>query len=284
MIAALSALALATTAPFPDAKPIVIGESYAFEVLDGERSVNVVLPPEYDEQPDKTWPVIFLLDGGEEQDLFLANGVEKWNRLWGRSRSAIIVGIETANRQSELLPETQVAGERAQYPEAGEDRREFLDWISDTVKPLILMTYRTDGTDLLVGESAAGHFVLETWFEGPDTFDGFAAISPSLQWNGQALARAMPDGIGARPPLYLSLADEGGETEAGMMLLLSKIGEGQPICFSDRRRDLHHANSLHGLLPEALQYLLPTEADWLDEAGLELRCDRGGPIEPRRQQ
>jgi hypothetical protein len=29
-------------------------------------------------------------------------------------------------------------------------------------------------------------------------------------------------------------------------------------------------------LPEALQYLLPTDADWLEEYGLTLRCERQG--------
>lgn len=138
--------------------------------------------------------------------------------------------------------------------------------------------YRHDGTFILLGESAAGHFVVETWLEQPDLFSGYAAISPSLQWDGQAMALAAEDSIGDRPPLYISLADEGGETEQGMVRLLAKMGENQRHCFSDRRRDLHHANSLHGLMPEALQYLLPTGADWLEEYGLGLRCESGGPV------
>jgi hypothetical protein len=51
---------------------------------------------------------------------------------------------------------------------------------------------------------------------------------------------------------------------------------GQPYCFSDRRKELRHATSLHGLLPEALQYLLPTKADWLEEFGMVLRCEKWG--------
>ena len=31
--------------------------------------------------------------------------------------------------------------------------------------------------------------------------------------------------------------------------------------------------SLHQLLPQALQYLLPTEADWLGEYGLTVECE-----------
>ena len=76
-----------------------------------------------------------------------------------------------------------------------------------------------------------------------------------------------------RPPLFISLADEGGNTEEGVLRLVEEAGP--KLCFADRRTELAHANTLHGLLPEALQYLLPTEADWLEEYGLTLRCSQG---------
>ena len=275
----LATLALLATMQSTDItpKPLVIGESYRFEAVGAERSINVVLPPDYETEADKTWPIVVQLDGGTRQDLFLGNGIEKWNALWGRSQRAIVVGIQTVDRQRELLPTTRIPGEQQAYPTAGESEA-FRNWLAETVLPLIKSRYRHNGAVILVGESAAGHFVLETWLERPELFSGYAAISPSLQWDGQAMALAAPAGIDGRPPLYLSLADEGGETEQGMFRLLSKLEASQPFCFSDRRNDLRHATSLHGLLPEALQYLLPPEADWLEEYGLGLRCDRGGPL------
>ncbi len=278
MIGALAALLLASGQPavVPEPEPIVVGESYTLEALGQERAVNVILPLDYADQPDKSWPIVVQLDGGVNQDLFLGNGLEKWNRLWGRSRPAILVGIQTVDRQRELLPKTSVAGEKADYPTAGESEA-FRTWLAETVLPLVRERYRHDGTIILLGESAAGHFVVETWLERPELFTGYAAISPSLQWDGKSLALDASRQLAGRPPLYLSLADEGGETEQGMFALLGKVGEGQPYCFSDRRADLHHANSLHGLMPEALQYLLPTEADWLVEYGLTLRCEGGRP-------
>ncbi len=279
MIGALAALLLASGQPVPEPVPIEVGKSYTYHVLGQERAVNVILPPDYDEDSDKSWPIIVQLDGGTDQDLFLGNGLEKWNRLWGRSQPAILVGIQTVDRQRELLPPTSIEGERAEYPTAGESEA-FRTWLADTVLPLVRERYRNNGSVILVGESAAGHFVVETWLEAPELFQGYAAISPSLQWDGQSLALTASGPVSDRPPLYLSLADEGGETEQGMFALLGKVGEAQPYCFSDRRADLHHATSLHGLMPETLQYLLPTDADWLEEYGLALRCERGGPQPP----
>ena len=278
MITLLASVVLATAAPVAaiEPEPLVIGESYSLEALDAERRVNVILPSDYEAQVDKSWPIIVQLDGSTDQDLFLGNGIEKWNGLWGRSQPAIIVGIQTVDRQRELLPATRIPDEQEAYPTAG-DSTQFRNWIAQTVLPLVKSRYRNNGTVVLVGESAAGHFVVETWLEEPDLFTGYAAISPSLQWDGQAMALAANSNIEGRPPLYLSLADEGGETEQGMFRLLSKLDADQPFCFSDRRSDLHHSTSLHGLMPEALQFLLPTGADWLEDYGLTLRCERGGP-------
>ncbi|WP_264391539.1 alpha/beta hydrolase [Porphyrobacter sp. ULC335] len=244
------------------------------EALGAAREVNIILPPDYAKEPDRRWPVVYQLDGAVTQDLMMGAGLMRWGALWGRSRDAIIVGIETKDRQRELLPATGDPAERAKYPTAGESAA-FRAWLAGTVKPLIEARYRHDGTAFLVGESAAGHFVVETWAEAPGLFTGYAAISPSMQWDFEALSRRAL-GEGKRPPLYLSLADEGGSTETGMERLLGVLPKDQPFCFSDRRKQLRHATSLHGLLPEALQYLIPTEADWLEEYGMVLRCERRG--------
>jgi hypothetical protein len=258
----------------PEPAPLTIGETVTLQAVGASRSVNIILPPDYATDPEKQWPVVYLLDGAMKQDLMIGTGLMRWGALWGRSRDAIIVGIETRDRQRELLPVTGDPAERAKYPTAGESSA-FRAWIADTVKPLIEARYRHDGTAILVGESAAGHFVLETWASAPRLFTGYAAISPSLQWDGEALSRRAI-GTAARPPLYLSLADEGGATETGMERLLEALPATQPFCFSDRRKDLRHATALHGLLPEALQFLLPTEADWLEEFGMVLRCEKRG--------
>jgi len=275
---ALAALALsgaaAAGADAPQPRPLIIGETVTLDVLGASREVNIVLPSDYAAEPERRWPVVYQLDGALRQDLMLGAGLMRWGALWGRSQDAIIVGIETRDRQRELLPATHDAAERERYPTAGESAA-LRAWLADTVKPLIEARYRTDGRAFLVGESAAGHFVVETWAEAPQLFTGYAAISPSLQWDFEALSRR-PLGEGQRPPLYLSLADEGGATETGMERLLEALPASQPYCFSDRRKELRHATALHGLLPEALQFLMPTKADWLEEFGMVLRCEKRG--------
>ena len=269
--AALAFAAPAIAQEAPVSSPITIGEAVTVATLGAERSLNIVLPRGY-ENSEEGYPIVLVLDGGIDQDLFLALGIERWNQLWGRSQPAILVGVETVDRQRELLPPTQVAEERERYPTAGESAA-FRAWLGDTVLPMLRERYRHDGRALIIGESAAGHFVVETWLAQPDLFDGYAALSPSLQWDDRALAQAAPVEDGTeRPTLFLSLADEGGDTEAGALELREKLGS--RFCFADYRQShVRHANSMHQLLPQALQYLLPTEADWLAEYGLITGCE-----------
>lgn len=250
-------------------EPLTIGTSYIVSTHGAERRINVVLPADYD-SGDRSYPIIIMLDGGLRQDFFLSLGMERWNQLWGRSSPAIFVGVETVDRQRELLPPTASNDEQARYPTAGESAA-FRAWLSASILPLVRDRYRDDGRAFLLGESAAGHFVAETWAVAPDLFDGYAALSPSLQWNKQSLSYGLAGMENRdRPPLFISLADEGGDTEQGVLRFVGHAGSN--LCFADRRTELVHANTLHGLLPEALQYLLPTEADWLEEYGLTLRC------------
>ncbi|MFK4003796.1 alpha/beta hydrolase [Qipengyuania sp. NPDC077563] len=248
-------------------QPLIIGTSYTAEIEDAERRINVVPPAGYD-AGEAAHPLVVVLDGGLAQDFFLALGMERWNQLWQRSAPAIFVGVETVDRQRELLPPTRNAEEQERYPTAGNSAA-VRAWLADTVLPLLRSEYRTDGRAYLIGESAAGHFVVETWAQTPGLFDGYAALSPSLQWDDQSLSRRVAGAEAENsPPLFLSLADEGGATEEGIL----RLAAGSKACLADRRGDVVHATTLHRLLPEALQFLLPTGADWLAEYGLKLNC------------
>ena len=276
--ALLAAASLAANSPTesvtPAPEPITIGASYEVETHGAKRRINVLVPPGY-HASDKSYPLVVMLDGGASQDLFLQFGVHRWNQLWGRSEEAIIVGVETVDRQRELLPSTRNAEEAERYPTAGEAET-FRAWLAETVLPQVRSAYRDDGRAVLIGESAAGHFVAETWVKAPEMFAGYAALSPSLQWDEQSLSRDPLVGERKkRPPLFLSLADEGGGTEVGLLRFVRSAKD--PVCLADRREShVRHANALHQLLPEALQFLLPTKADWLADYGLTVSCKAQG--------
>jgi hypothetical protein len=58
MIGLLAAAALAA-APAPAPAPLNIGETVTLEAVGAQRSVNIILPPDYAAEPELCWPETF---------------------------------------------------------------------------------------------------------------------------------------------------------------------------------------------------------------------------------
>ena len=72
-------------------------------------TVNVVVPLDYAKQPEKRWPVVYVIDGGVGQDLVHVAGTAWLGAMWGRNQDAIVVGIATKDRRAELVGPTTAA-------------------------------------------------------------------------------------------------------------------------------------------------------------------------------
>lgn len=83
-----------------------IGESITLssKVLMEDRKVNVYIPESYNDNVEKRYPVIYLLDGGIEEDFIHIVGLARFNsQPWvGRLPEAIVVGIENVNRRRDF--------------------------------------------------------------------------------------------------------------------------------------------------------------------------------------
>src|SRR5687768_9142949 len=67
-------------------RPIEIGRTHTIEFAPGDpRQVNVFLPLHYS-AGDQRYPVLYLIDGGLDQDFLHVAGTSALNGLWGRSR------------------------------------------------------------------------------------------------------------------------------------------------------------------------------------------------------
>ena len=281
MIRALFAAAL-LTAPVaaqahdvsaPAATPITIGQTHSVEYEGEARQVNVYLPDGYDTA--QTYPVLYLIDGGLQQDFLHVAGTSALNAIWGRSQPVIVVGIETKDRRAELIGTRGGREERELFPTAGKSAA-FRAFLTDTVKPLVEANYPVSGDDAVMGESLAGLFIVETWLAQPDLFDRYAAINPSLWWEGQALARSAAataqDGRD-RGQILVSYSNEGPQTEAGVRMVADAAGE---IGCLLPRGDLTHATAYHILTPQVLQWLFPTEYELDPEWGFVTACAAAG--------
>ena len=272
---ALAQISASASVPV-SSQPISIGTSYTLSApkLGEARAVNVVLPPSYAKSPAKRYPVLYLIDGGVEQDLLNVAGVALNGGIWGRSAEVIVVGIETKDRRRELVGPTQDPELFKKYPTAGSSAA-FRAFIRDEVKPLIERNYRTNGQDAVIGESLAGLFVVETYMAEPGLFDGYGAIDPSLWWDKEALSKLAATKIGARQndrPLFIAIAKEQSEEPAAVTRVVAAVrAEGGRLCFNPRP-DLTHATIYQQLSPQALQFLLPPAEAPPAEFGFEVTC------------
>jgi predicted alpha/beta superfamily hydrolase len=208
-------------------RPVEIGTSYTLPstVLRQTRRINVYLPPGYAES-GKKYPVLYLLDGGVQEDFVHIAGIASLAADFRNIREFILVGIEGIDRYHDLTSPTTVESDRQRLPTSGGSAR-FRDFLATELKPFVEGHFRVTGESVLMGESAAGFFVTETLLLRPELFSGYVAVSPMLWWDDQSLSRRA-DSLLRKPfppsrRLYLTIADEGGPMREGVDRLVETL-------------------------------------------------------------
>lgn len=177
--------------------PVTFGETTVFpsKVLDEDRRVNVYLPPLYAENPEKKYPVVYILDGGVEEDFFHLTSLLRFSaQAWvDRFPEAIVVGIENVNRRRDFtfaVPNLDFLAEEG-FPKtsfvAHGQSAKYIQFLGEELKPFIEGTYRTEDRSVVIGESLAGLLATEILLKKPTLFTDYIIISPSLWWGGRSL-------------------------------------------------------------------------------------------------
>jgi predicted alpha/beta superfamily hydrolase len=193
-------------APVTASQPLSIGETFSIDsrVMGETRRINVYLPAGYHERPDASVPVIYMPDGGIAEDFLHVAGLMQVSMGNGTMRPFMLVGIENTQRRRDMTGPTDVAADRKIAPVVGGSAT-FRAFIRHELMPEIARRYRTTGETAIVGESAAGLFVMETLVLAPELFDAYIAIDPSLWWNDRALAKGFGAFLEAHPGLQARL-------------------------------------------------------------------------------
>lgn len=172
------------------ATPLVIGETFAMpsKALGETRRINVYRPPVPDSAKDAALPVLYLLDGGVKEDFLHIAGLVQVSVGNGTMRPFLFVGIENTERRRDMTGPTENPEDRKIAPRVGGSAI-FRAFIAKELMPEIARRYRVTDETAVVGESAAGLFIVETLFLEPALFDTYIAVDPSLWWNNEELAK-----------------------------------------------------------------------------------------------
>jgi predicted alpha/beta superfamily hydrolase len=248
------------------------------EELGNVRDILVYLPPSYP-TANRTYPTLYMHDG---QNLFDAatSFAGEWRvdealeELAEDDIEAIVVGVPNTgvNRLQEYSPfrDARFGGGRAS---------DYVNFIVDTVKPLVDDAFRTTGereATATIGSSMGGLISLYAFFERPDVFGAVGAVSPSVGFARGALIGYMERArfVGGR--IYLDVGTNEGRPrerdplqlrhhpgeyvqmvrDARDLLVRKGYREGRDLLYVEEEGAVHNEAAWADRLPQLLRFLL----------------------------
>jgi predicted alpha/beta superfamily hydrolase len=231
--------------------------------LRNRRAVYVYLPPAYEAEEARRYPVVYMHDGQNLFDASVSFAGATWHAapafdlLAGEGRPAIAVGINHMGKRR-VAEYTPFGGEH------GGRGDKYIAFLARTLKPAVDGTFRTlpdPAHTTLLGSSMGGLISLYGYFARPDVF-GQAGCMSSAFWVGD---EAIYDYVHSQPqrPGRIYLDNGIRETSARRMAqLLEKKGY-QPdatLRYVYARGARHTESAWAKRLPDVLRYLLAEPA------------------------
>jgi len=232
--------------------------------LGNRRDLLVYLPPSYG-RGDRRYPVIYMHDGQNLFDRATSFG-EEWEvdqtleEVSGEGLETIVVGIpNTDGRLDEYSPFHD-----RKHKQGGRGD-EYLDFVVQTVKPIVDRDFRTrperEATGI-AGSSMGGLISLYAFFRRPETF-GFAGVmSPALWFGGRGIFDYVKGKTHTPGRIYLDIGTNEG-TEAlndarRMKSLLEEKGyrTGHDLLFFVEMGGRHNERAWARRLHHSLRFLL----------------------------
>jgi predicted alpha/beta superfamily hydrolase len=174
-------------------------QGFESKILGNKRNLIVYLPPDYDSETTRRYPVMYMHDGQNVFDgmtSYIPNGEwqadENAERLIraGKIEPIIIVGIDNGGmeRGNEYLPTRAKLGK----DEMGGKADLYGKMLIDEIMPTINARYRTKtgpANTGLCGSSFGGVVTLYLGLTHPNVFGRLGVVSPSVWWDNRYLIR-----------------------------------------------------------------------------------------------
>lgn len=242
--------------------------------------LTVVLPPGYDDAPQKHYPTLYVMDGKRWSQLLAV----LYPRLVANAAypPVIIVGVDYPGKTGRYQDYGTISQRYFPVP-PGRGAANFLRVMQQEVIPLVERTYRADPQNRGIGgHSMGGFFTAYALLHATDTFNRFWISSPSLFYDDEVLLKDI--GLLSQQkiikPVFV-FTDVGGDELPMMRNVLERFGSGivqaQPgkiVLDSLVVPGADHATVVPSALAPALEHLFayrpqitPLPADMLRFAG-----------------
>jgi len=248
-------------------------KSFKSNYLPNDRDVIVYVPPGYDEEPQRTYPVLYLHDG---QNLFDGETSYVKGRTWmvlehadgaieaGEVEPLIIVGIyNTGDRRlAEYTHEYN-------WQMGGGEANRYGDLLTQELMPWIAEQYRVrhERESTGMGGSSLGALVsLYLGLRYPQIFGRLALLSPSVWWNHKSILGYLNEHspqVWERPRIWLDVGEhEGQRTLRDVEHLARRLKAngwrpGDTMHFERVHEGTHDEASSAGRVRPMLRFLFP---------------------------
>lgn len=226
-----------------------------------DRILNIALPQGYHPDSAARYPVVYLLDGGADEDFIHISGLFQFAAFeWiGWQPPCIVVGIANVDRKRDLTYPTTIAADKEKFPTTG-GSADFLHFIEFEVIPFVEANYRTFPERALIGQSLGGLFATELLLRKPWLFQHYLIVSPSLWWDNESLLAVNDDALSAPDigiaSVYVAVGKEGKGMIGPAKKLVAKLRKTTiPRIRYQYFPDLDHANILHRAALEGLRWI-----------------------------
>lgn len=183
--------------------------------LDHDRDVIVWLPPGYDVQAAKRYPVLYMHDGRQVFDPATAT----WGKDWQVDETAQDMILTGALEPFLVVAVDCTDARRDEYAPAARGG-DYLRFLVEELKPRVDATWRTDpGRTAIAGSSMGGLISFYAAWQRPDIYFGAACLSPAFADRyGHSCFQMVDESQGRLPDLRLFLSCGGaGELETELL-------------------------------------------------------------------
>lgn len=230
------------------------------------RDVIVWLPPGYETQTDKRYPVLYMQDGQNVFDPATASFGVDWRAdetadsliRAGEIEPLIIVGIYcTENRTEEYMPSPK--------------NKIYIDFLIDELKPFIDKEYRTNPQreyTAVGGSSAGGMLAFVAAWEHPEVFSKVLSFSPAFKIRQFNYVRKVKKDEAEKRDLLMYFYNGGigleERLQPGLYKMLEALNEKGYVDETDYKVSInpeatHFESAWAEALPEALKFLFGKE-------------------------
>ena len=184
------------------------------------RDVLVWLPPGYDAEPTRRYPVLYFHDGNNVFDAATSFAGVEWgvdetaDRLVRAGTIPPFIAVAVANTPDRIAEYTPVA-----FPPHGGGRAaDYARFLVDELKPFIDATYRTDPAPGRPASSAPRWAASSRcgWdSSGPTCSGRIGVVSPAAWWGERDLTRRVAAGKGTGLAIWMDIGTDEGTEKAG---------------------------------------------------------------------